>query len=133
MLQRATGMLGQNLAEQQETLQERLDGINEEIRQGKGNMADDEISLISSSDGDSLTSVDDESTQIDVEIDRYEYQDRAVILPSNLRLALSFQGTGFVESEETAVDDESEADQDMPGIEETEEFDDEGYCSMEDE
>ncbi|KAF6218592.1 hypothetical protein HO133_005943 [Letharia lupina] len=135
LLQPATTRLEQNLAKQQEILQQRLDEINEEIKREEGNLADDELGLTSSSD---------ETTLIDTVIDRDEYQYQEVILPSNHRLAANSLETIFEESEETAVEDSNEADQKAPEIEQTgkaeeeaedfdefEELEDEGYYSIE--
>lgn len=136
LLQLATTRLEQNLAKQQEILQQRLDEINEEIKREEGNLADDELGLTSSSD--------DETTLIDTVIDRDEYQYQEVILPSNHRLAANSLETIFEESEETAVEDSNEADQKAPETEKTEkaeeeaenfdefeELEDEGYYSIE--
>ncbi|KAF6241029.1 hypothetical protein HO173_000823 [Letharia columbiana] len=111
LLQLATKRLEQNLAKQQEILQQRLDEINEEIKREEGNLADDELGLTSSSD--------DETTLIDSVIDRDEYQYQEVIVPSNRRLAANSPETIFEESEETAVEDSTDADQKAPEIEQT--------------
>lgn len=69
LLQLATQRLGQNLAKQQEILQQKLDEISSVIKQGGGNLANDELGLASSSDEGSLASTDYESTLVDGEID----------------------------------------------------------------
>lgn len=162
LLQLATRKLERNLAKQQEILQQRLDEINDEINgvgQDEGNLADDEMGLPGSSDEDSLASTDDETTQVDIEIDRYDYHDWEVLRGSNLSPISDFPEPVFEESEETAVESGSEADRETPEAGESEEAgedaeylteseqsedegydaavemeeapEDEGYCSME--
>ncbi len=107
----ATRRLLWNLTKQQD-LTQRLDIINKEIEH-TGTLADDEVKRIKNSDEVSLASADDEHDQMDFEIDGYEYQHEAVVLPRKLILVLTSGETIFKVPEEHGVGDDGDANQEL--------------------
>ncbi|CAD6577307.1 MAG: hypothetical protein ASARMPRED_008208 [Alectoria sarmentosa] len=134
LLQFATKKLEQNLAKQEEILQQRLDEVNQEIKNEEGNVADEETGLTSSSnDEDSFASIDDETTLVGTETYTDEHHHREIIPARDLSLVAHFLETIFEESEGSAVEDGSEADQETPEAEKTEEAEEEAEDLIEDE
>ncbi len=107
----ATRRLLWNLTKQQD-LTQRLDIINKEIEH-KGTLADDKVNRIKNSDEVSLASADDELDQMDIEIDGYEYQHEAVVLPRKLILVLTSGETIVKDPEGYGVEDDGDANQEL--------------------
>lgn len=129
LLQFGTKRLERNLAKQLEIWQQRLDEVIKEIQGEERTRAEDGMGLPSSdSDEATLASTDTEATLVDTETDRDEYHHLEVIHPSNRSLVANSLETIFEDSDETAVEYGSEADQGTPEVEDLSE--DEGYYSM---
>ena len=125
-----------NLTKQQD-LTQRLDIINKEIEH-TGTLADNKKKRIKNSNEVSLASADDEHDQMDFEIDGYEYQHEAVVLPRNLILVLTSGETLVNDPEEHGVGDDGDANQELVdghniiiGEVVVDEEKDEGYHSQE--
>lgn len=143
LLQLATQRLQQDLAEQKEILQQRLNDINEQIKEEK-NLAGDEMGLISSKMEDSSAGTDEDTTLVYRDIDRGKDHHQEVILPSNLSLVTQDVKSSVEDSDDLAIDDEVKSDQQMPETDESDEAEEEvedlmeiedlengGYYSME--
>ena len=143
LLQLATQRLQQDLAEQKEVLQQRLNDINEQMKEEK-NLAGDEMGLISSKMEDSLAGTDEDTTLDYRELDRDKDHHQEVILPSNLSLVTQDAKSSVEMSDDLAIDDEVKSDQQMPETDESYEAEEEvedlmeiedlengGYYSME--
>lgn len=122
--QLATQRLEQNLDDVPEILQQKRDEVKE-----ASHPANDQEGATSSIDETSSATTDDEITQIDFEIDDYEFDYEAIILPPNI-IELNSN------SPETAVEDGIETDNETLKATESEDwiefedFDDEGLFSL---
>ena len=142
MLKRSTNHLSQLAGER---LEQNLDGIAEILQQKRDEVdgyiieeshpANDQESLTSSMNETSPATTDGEIAQIDIEIDNYEFDYEAVVLPRNfIKQIANSQETAFEDGigadQETLQAIESEAEEEDEDFVEFEGFDDEGYLSI---